>query len=285
MKTVNLEEIEDPSNSYFHFTSEENLFGNDGIMTRGLTSIPKNRPHAVKGDKRKDCIYFVQGYEGILELMDVWLRYEYSELTFKENGVHGYVKFNEERMKRVYDRFFEKLKNAKYLKLDLKPGNDPNTSDFDPQGEDFKKKEYFRRSISGDENTVDNPLAKWNYGINTDYTTARMDRWNMNTHLDHKGEKLISPDRIAIMQDSRGRSNALNVVLEIYKKHKDLVKNIGDLDKFIQYIEKEKDLGEKDTQKLGEEVIEELKNTPELINIGQEMHKANVIREGKGESI
>lgn len=243
MKRINVQDILDEANSYFHFTDESNLYDTEqgvGILNGGLSSIPRDRPHAVGDDKKNPCIYFVQGYSGILELMDVWIRCEYSELVMKENYSPGHIRIDEEGMKKAYQIWYEKLKNAKYLKLELKPGNNPKTSDFNPNEEDFKKKIYFRQSIYHDEDAFDNQFAKWNYGVNTDYSVATMDRWNMTTHLNHEGEKVIPPDKIKIIQDSRGRTDALSVILEIYEKYRDTVSNVDDLDKFMQYvIEKE----------------------------------------------
>jgi hypothetical protein len=58
----------------------------------------------------------------------------------------------------------------------------------------------------------------------------------MTTHLNHEGEKIIPPEKITIMQDSRGRTDALSVILEIYENYRNTVSNVYDLDKFIQYI-------------------------------------------------
>lgn len=277
MERINIEDILNESNSYFHFTNEEHLYDNNqgkGILSAGLSSIPRDRPHTVGDDRENPCIYFVQGYGGILELMDVWIRYEYSVLAMEGKCSPGYMKIDEEKMKEAYQIWYEKLKSAKYLKLELRPGEDPRTSDFDPNEEDFKKKKFFRRSIYHDEEVVDNRFAKWNYGINTDYTTATMDRWNMNTHLKHKGEKVIPPEKIKIIQNSRGRTDALSVISEIYEKYRDTVSNVDDLDKFMQYVEeKEKDNDEekKRAQSLGRATVEVLKDTTYIDETTAEM--------------
>jgi hypothetical protein len=239
IKRINIQDILDESNSYFHFTDESNLYDNEqgvGILNKGLSSIPRNRTHTVGDDKKNPCIYFVQGYGGILELMDVWIRYEYSKLAMKDNYPPGYISVDEEGMNKVYQIWYEELKHSKYLKLELQAGDDPKTSDFNPSEEDLKKKKHFRQSIYHDEDTVDDPLYKWNYAKNTNYRVATVDRWNMTTHLNHEGEKIIPPEKITIMQDSRGRTDALSVILEIYENYRNTVSNVYDLDKFIQYI-------------------------------------------------
>lgn len=282
MKRINIQDILDESISYFHFTDESHLYDNEhgtGILNGGLSSIPRDRPHTVGDDKKNPCIYFVQGYGGILELMDVWIRYEYSELSMKENYPPGHIRVDEECMKKAYQIWYEKLKNAKYLKLELQPGDDPKTSDFNPNEEDFKKKKYFRKSIYHDEDAVDNQFAKWNYGVNTDYSVATMDRWNMTTHLNHEGEKVIPPEKIKIIQDSRGRTDALSVILEIYENYKDTVKNVDDLDKFMQYVmekEKENDEEKKRAQELGKATVDILEDTIYMDETTAEMQHEKV---------
>ena len=282
MKRIYIQDILDEANSYFHFTDESHLYDNEqgvGILNGGLSSIPRNRPHTIGDDKENPCIYFVQGYGGILELMDVWIRYEYSKLAMKGMYPLGHIRVDEKGMKKAYQIWYEKLKNAKYLKLELKPGDDPKTSDFNPNEEDFKKKKYFRQSIYHDKHAVDNQFAKWNYGINTDYSVATMDRWNMTTHLNHKGEKVIPPAKIKIIQDSRGRTDALSIVLEIYENYRNTVKNIDDLDKFIQYvIEKQKENNEeiKRTQDLGKAIVDVLEDTPYIDETSNEMKQERI---------
>ena len=279
IKRINIKDILDEANSYFHFTDESHLYDNEqgvGILNGGLSSIPRNRPHTVGDDKKNPCIYFVQGFGGILELMDVWIRYEYSELAKKENYSPGHIKVDEEGMNKAYQIWYEKLKNAKYLKLDLQPGNDPKTSDFNPYEEDFKKKKYLRESIYHDEGAVDNQFVKWIYGINTDYSVATMDRWNMTTHLNHEGEKVIPPDKIEIIQNSRGRTDAVSVILENYENYRNTARNIDDLDKFIPYVmekERENDEERKRAKSLGKSTLGVLEDTLYIDETANEMRQ------------
>lgn len=219
--------------------------------------------------------------------MDVWIRYEYSELAMKENYPPGHIRIDEEGLKKAYSIWYEKLKNAKYLELELKPGDDPKTSDFNPNEEDFKKKKYFRKSIYHDEDTVDNQFAKWNYGVNTDYSVATMDRWNMTTHLNHEGKKVIPPDKIKIIQDSRGRTDALSVISEIYEKYRYTVSNVDDLDKFMQYViekEKENDEERKRAQGLGKATVDVLKDTIYIDETTAEMQREKIAQQSINQS-
>lgn len=62
MERINIQDILDETNSYYHFTDESHLYDNEkgvGILNGGLSSIPRDRPHTVKDDKKNPCIYFV----------------------------------------------------------------------------------------------------------------------------------------------------------------------------------------------------------------------------------
>ena len=61
MKRINVQDILDEANSYFHFTDESNLYDTEqgvGILNGGLSSIPRDRPHAVGDDKKKSMYIF-----------------------------------------------------------------------------------------------------------------------------------------------------------------------------------------------------------------------------------
>lgn len=238
LKIIKLSDIEDEANSYFHFTSESHMHDNEkglGVPKVGLSNIPRERPHAVPGDEKNPCIYFSQGFGGILELIDIWIRWEYNNSAMKDNKPLGHIAVDKKTMEKAYEVMYKKFKNAVYLKLELQPGDDPKTSDFNPKKEDFRKNECFRDSIYHEDGAVDDKAAKWCYGVNSDLSVATMDRWNMSTHLTDKKHD-IPPEKITILQDSRGRTDALSILLEIYINYKYTAKNIYDLDKFIQYV-------------------------------------------------
>ena len=61
LERISIQDILDETNSYFHFTDNSNLYDNEqglGIINRGLSSIPRNRPHTVGDDKKNPCIYY-----------------------------------------------------------------------------------------------------------------------------------------------------------------------------------------------------------------------------------
>lgn len=227
---LGLDEV-DGEESYFHFTRKENFYDNEigpGIFSmNGITSMPRSRPHIVGSDKNNYCIYFVKGFAGILELIDVWVRYEYDKEAIRQGKPLGYCNnYSDEVWLEVYKKMDEYFRNCKYLKLDLIPGNNPNNSDFDPEGIDIKKEKYFfGESI--------NEYAKWEYGKNTNYHSKVMDRWNMNTYA---GFKVIPLDKIHFLKDSNGNDDALSIILEVYQKYRLKVKNVDSLDGLINYL-------------------------------------------------
>ena len=238
LKIIRLSDIKDEDNSYFHFTSKSHMHDNEnglGIPKVGLSNIPRQRPHAVPGDEKNPCIYFSQGFGGVLELIDIWIRWEYNNFAIKDNKPLGHIVVDKKTMEKAYEEICNKLKNAVYLKLELQPGDDPRTSDFNHQKEDFRKVECFRNSIYHEEGAIDDKAAKWCYGPNSNLSVATMDRWNMSTHLtDIKHD--IPPEKITILENCRGRQDALSILLEIYIYYKDTTKNIYDLDNFFQYL-------------------------------------------------
>ena len=75
----------------------------------------------------------------------------------------------------------------------------------------------------------------WYYGVNSDFTTARMDRWNMSTHLVNFKHD-IPPERITLLLSSDGHDDALSILVEIYTKYRNSTGKIDDLDKFMDYL-------------------------------------------------
>lgn len=107
----------------------------------------------------------------------------------------------------------------------------------------------------------------------------------MTTHLKHKGAKVIPTDKIKIIQDSRGRTDALSVISEIYEKYRHTVSNVGDLDKFMQYvIEKESDEERKRAQDLGKATVDILKDTIYIDETIAEMQHEKITQQSINQS-
>ena len=233
MKVMFLSEV-DGENSFFHFSNKAHMIDNEkgpGIPKVGISNEPRQRPNAYSGDENYPCTYFSKGFGGVLELFDIWIRGNYDSHA-KRNGLcSGRFSVDDKLMEQEYDEVIDMLKNAVYLKLDLISGNDPYTSDYCDSKEDFRKREILDHDSLTD---ADKDLM-WYYGVNSDFTTARMDRWNMSTHLVNFKHD-IPPERITLLLSSDGHDDALSILVEIYTKYRNSTGKIDDLDKFMDYL-------------------------------------------------
>lgn len=75
--------------------------------------------------------------------------------------------------------------------------------------------------------------VKWMYGEYSNFDSLIMEDWNMNTHI---GKKIISPDRIEMLTDSKGKDDALSVIQEMYQNYKSSKINLKELDGFMNYV-------------------------------------------------
>lgn len=82
------------------------------------------------------------------------------------------------------------------------------------------------------------------YGSYSDFRSIKQDVWNMNTHI---GQRVISSDRIEIVESSNGRTDALSLIMEAYNiyRHRLPDVDLSRLDDFIKYA-KERYKADKD---------------------------------------
>lgn len=222
MKKIKIEDL-DANNAYFHFTREKYL---EDIGKNGVKAEPPERENMVARDKENPCIYFSVGSDGLLKTIDVWIRWEYNNIASQMRLPSGHRGINEDVLKRTYEKMYEDFKKRKYLKLDLIEGNNPQTSDFSFSANDYKKENALK--IGGM-----SPVFKWLYGDYSNFESAIMEDWNMNTHI---GKKTIEPDRIMLITDSKGKTDALSVIQEMYQKYKNPELNLKSLDGFMNYV-------------------------------------------------
>ena len=258
MERINLEEL-DMEKTFFHFTRAKYLEGEEGIIKKGLVSNLEYRENAVGDDKNNPAIYFAIGADGVLKLIDVWIRGEYNRIAGKNGKPPGNIGIDTEIMQKTFERIYDDFKSRKYLQIEgLIQGKDPTTSDYDIEGEDFKKKNALNKEL----NMIE--VFKWMYGSYSIFDSNVMDNWNMNTHI---GEKVITPDKLKMIQASNGRTDALSVISEIYEKFRsNTVDELIQLDDFMEYVQEKIKQEEKERSiKLGKETLEEQKNTQEKI--------------------
>lgn len=225
MEKIRIDEL-DIDNTYFHFTREDWI---ESIEENGITSEPPERENMVGRDKENPCIYFSVGADGLLKTVDVWIRWEYSNISSKMRFPNGHKGINEEIRQKTYKKVYEDFKKRKYLKLDLVEGSDPKTSDFSFGASDYKKEMVLQEGKIP-------AVFKWLYGDYSNFESAIMENWNMNTHI---GKKVIEPNRIMMLTDSKGQTDALSVIQEIYQRQKSKVK-LKSLEGFMNYVVEQK---------------------------------------------
>lgn len=221
MKKIKIDEL-DTNNAYFHFTKEKWI---EDIEKNGLTAEPPERENMVVRDKENPCIYFSAGINGLLKTIDVWIRWEYNNIASEMGLPSGHRDINEEALQKTYKKLYEDFKKRKYLKLDLIEGDNPETSDFSFSDPDYKKQMVLKRGKI--------PTAfRWLYGDYSNFESEIMEDWNMNTHI---GKKTIKPNKIMILTDNNGKTDALSVIQEVYQMQKNNL-NLKNLEEFMSYV-------------------------------------------------
>lgn len=221
MKKIRIDEL-DIDNTYFHFTREKCI---EDIEKNGVTAEPPERENMVIRDKENPCVYFSVGSDGLLKTIDVWIRWEYNNIASKMRLPSGHLGINEDVLQKTYEKVYEDFKKRKYLKLDLIEGDDPKTSDFSFSAHDYKKEMILKRGEIPD-------AFRWMYGEYSNFESNIMEDWNMNTHI---GKKTIEPDRIMMLTDNKGRTDALSVIQEVYQRQKHKL-NLKSLVGFMNYV-------------------------------------------------
>lgn len=224
IKTILLEQL-DQDNTLFSFTRKDNLYS---ISQIGLTTEVGKRENETTADKNVPAIYFSQGFSGLLKTIDVFIRWEYDQMA-KTYGfpTGGYIVHNE-LMQKVYKKVYNDLKDRIYLKLDLKEGKDPLTSDYYSLGDDFKKVKALK------EGYINSPSMIWQWGSYSNLNNMNMETWNMYTHI---GRKVIDPRKLSLVQTLDEKQDALSIIIKV-RQLKDYDFELTDLDNFLQYVNK-----------------------------------------------
>lgn len=153
---------------------------------------------------------------------------------------------------KTFELLYDSLKEKVFLTVDLKPETDFSFDDID-----YNKKKSLDKKENG--NIIDYLYTRELYGNYSEVDSTIMDKWNMHTYFYAK----IEPERIMQVTDSKGRTDMLHILIEMYdrcKSYEDCqVDILGD---FISYAkQKEISEGKLSTQRLGQETLEEQKDT------------------------
>lgn len=265
----------DAKNTYFHFTDEANL---KSIRDKGLISdIGK---HSKDIDK-KPAIFFSYGMIPTIQGADVWIKWAMHRMYGEKNqfGIYDGLDESEiklkqsewtkiflnrkylvdnERKEKTFELLYDALKEKVFLTVGLKPEIDFSFDDID-----YNKKKALDKKEKG--NIKNYLYMKEMYGNYSEVDSTGMDKWNMHTYFGAR----IEPERIMQITDSKGRTDMLHILIEMYdrcKSYEDCqVDILGD---FISYAkQKEISVEQVSTQRLGQETGEEQKDTALLEEI------------------
>jgi cytochrome c553 len=295
-QTINIQNIDittlsyqEMDNYFYHYSWEKFLpfYDINGIKS----AIGENS----QGIDPEASIFFSKGIEGVLELWDVWLKWrlnrqnnpKYKGNTPEEiqNSIkrfqNGNISASEKKqwddwvekfknnkclednyiMEQLYNYEFNEMQNSCYFTMDLKE-NDEFTYDQ----VDIKKQwaietaKRWQRDI--------NPSVLKQYGEYSDFSTSKVDKWNMQT-IPGKNI-LIEPHRITRLNVD-GKTDVYSIVKFMYDKYKkevpeDKQVKFDILDKYINYVEKNK--VNKDVQDKEQEMIPQNVQTKQQLMVG-----------------
>lgn len=182
------------NNTFFHYTDKNNL---NTIIKNGLEPrIGKNSLYVEKSKK----VFFSQGGNGILTLMDVWLRWLTSKFGINNQiyclgtfymrmplcikGIPNYVVSkslkNKNKRIKVFNQLKNILDNSVFLILDLEENVDFSYNDIDEV-----KDTYYESFL------------KLLYPSTSDIKDKKMEYWNMHTY----SNKVIDSSKISLLKD------------------------------------------------------------------------------------
>ena len=193
---INIKDISqiNMNKTFFHYTNKNNL---NTIIKNGLEPrIGKNSLYVEKSKK----VFFSQGGNGVLTLMDVWLRWLtakcgisnqiyylgtfYMRMPLCIKSIPNYIVNKSLKNKNKHIKVFNQLKNildnSVFLILDLE-----ENVDFDYNDLDEVKDTYYESFL------------KLLYPSVSDLKDKKMEYWNMHTY----SNKVIDSSKILLLKD------------------------------------------------------------------------------------
>lgn len=267
-KLVTLNELENMEKQelkkfFLHFTRKNNQ---ESIEKIGLNPNVK-KENAVGNDKEVPVVYFSEGLDGMFEILNTWVRFEYYMKVQEKRRLGLDVKFGHEEvdsdiLKEVYEKMYEDLKDRIYYSVDLEEG-----IDYEKDGIDDKKVDLKTRLENKDisEHIIED--AKWQYGDGDygNFDDIKQEKWNRNTI---KG-KSIEPEKLMQIVSENGSLSALDIMLEKYENYdKTKLENLKELEELVEYCkERKKEEQELEVDKqIFEENIKKEITTGSLLN-------------------
>lgn len=220
----------DLNHSFFHYTNKHNL---DSILKNGLE--PRIGENALYVEK-KPKVFFVKGEKGIVNIIDVWLRWltakgsvnrfiywfgtMYMRIPFCIKCIPNYMVKkslkNIKKRNKTYKKMNKILNNSVFLILNL-----IEKEDFDYHDIDEVKATYY------------DSFLKLLYPNDSNIKNVEMEYWNMHTY----SGKIISPKKISLLM-IQSDYNANKILIKIIENNIDYIKrNCDFLYEYYIYIQ------------------------------------------------
>ena len=254
-KVVTLNELENKEKQelkkiFLHFTRKNNQ---ESIEKIGLDPNVK-KENAVGNDREVPVVYFSEGLDGMFEILNTWVRFEYYMKVQEKRKLGLDVKFGHEEvdsniLKEVYEKMYEDLKDRIYYSVDLEEG-----IDYEKDGIDDKKVDLKTRLENKDipEHIIED--AKWQYGDGDygNFDDIKQEKWNRNT----RAGKVIEPEKLTQIISENGSLDALNIMLEKYDNYDKIkLENLKELENLVDYCKERKK--EEQELEVDEQIFEE----------------------------
>ena len=254
-KLVTLNELENKEKQelkkiFLHFTRKNNQ---ESIEKIGLDPNVK-KENAVGNDREVPVVYFSEGLDGMFEILNTWVRFEYYMKVQEKRKLGLDVKFGHEEvdsniLKEVYEKMYEDLKDRIYYSVDLEEG-----IDYEKDGIDDKKVDLKTRLENKDipEHIIED--AKWQYGDGDygNFDDIKQEKWNRNT----RAGKVIEPEKLTQIISENGSLDALNIMLEKYDNYDKIkLENLKELENLVDYCKERKK--EEQELEVDEQIFEE----------------------------
>ena len=133
-----------------------------------------------------------------------------------------------EKKSKLFEYFYNYLKERTYLTLDITDGIEYDSNDLDENKVDIKT----------NSNYITKEFAKIMYCEFSDIDNPIMDEWNMHT----KTGIGVDKEKIKQVATNDGRTDMLSIVLYLYDKYKDIPHSKFLLDDFIKYAKSKEEL-------------------------------------------
>ena len=254
-KVVTLNELENKEKQelkkiFLHFTRKNNQ---ESIEKIGLDPNVK-KENAVGNDREVPVVYFSEGLDGMFEILNTWVRFEYYMKVQEKRKLGLDVKFGHEEvdsniLKEVYEKMYEDLKDRIYYSVNLEEG-----IDYEKDGIDDKKVDLKTRLENKDipEHIIED--AKWQYGDGDygNFDDIKQEKWNRNT----RAGKVIEPEKLTQIISENGSLDALNIMLEKYDNYDKIkLENLKELENLVDYCKERKK--EEQELEVDEQIFEE----------------------------